>query len=370
LWYPDARLRAIADQAKTVIGEPSFRLRNVYRVLTPERSIAISQRYIVHADLGDIYSGLGCNLYLLPVCWAYARATGRTLVVDWRGSPYLRRSPERNLFSVLFDPLDPNEVGVECLSDDTVNDIEFPQPVLGPSEPLRQEWGLDSLPNGGLELFSFTELLRRGLDVPISTVLPGLNALWEARALEEQFQFPALSHFYRSLRVKATWWRLATQFVDEHMAGHRVIGVHVRQGNGEELYTSHFLPRVIHDLSSFMDELADRLKRLGERKYPDGYRILLCTDSDKVIREAQHRLTNVVFRPSWKPQEGEGISFDHSYDHPMGPEATAVEALLDMILLSFCDIVVQTRTTAFTSYIPYVLKREGAVFLKAEEFFA
>ena len=72
---------------------------------------------------------------------------------------------------------------------------------------------------------------------------------------------------------------------------------------------------------------------------------------------------------SVRHKAGEGGSFDQSYNHPLGPEATAVDAIVDMYLLSFCDTVILTRETKFAYFIRYIMQKDHALFIDWKEFF-
>ena len=65
------------------------------------------------------WTGLGDCIVSLSAAWAFAGATGRTLVVDWRGSAYL---PDGNVFDRVFAP-GPELAGVPLVSGDDLPDL-------------------------------------------------------------------------------------------------------------------------------------------------------------------------------------------------------------------------------------------------------
>ena len=69
----------------------SLEYRNTYRLADDPD---VGKKYVISADINDIYSGLGCLLFVLAPAWKYAKKTGRILVIDWRSSPYLRDFPQ------------------------------------------------------------------------------------------------------------------------------------------------------------------------------------------------------------------------------------------------------------------------------------
>jgi hypothetical protein len=362
-------LRRQSVRAGTLIKTPSFKLRNRYQVLPGNRADSCSDRYIIHADINDIYSGIGCNMSLLPFCWNYALKTNRTLIIDWRGNPYTKNSPRENLFSILFAPPDPAMLGVQCIADESVNQLRFPQPILGPRDSISQEWRKERLPNGGLHQDLFTEIIRRNIDVPHPTILPSLRVLWPLLDGHRDLDFSTLRYFYKCLRLKHEWWQIVIDFYKEHMDRKPVIGVHLRHGNGEEKFTSDFSNRVIENVDAFIRDVAERIRRHGAGKYPSGFDILLCTDSPLVCEAFKRFFPDVITRAQWRPKTGEGTSFDQSYNHPLGPEATAVDAIVDMYLLSFCDTAILTRETKFAYFIRYIMQKDHALFIDWKEFF-
>ena len=150
----------------TTFSSDKFQLRNTYWVQTPAKSKDM-RRYIICADLGDMYGGLGCCLSVLAPCWNYARQTNRTLVIDWRRNPYTRHDPNINLFPLLFDEPNEKEIGVPCIANDSLTEIKFPQPILGPAESLKQSWGVHRLPSGGLSASCFQHIMRFCKDVEL-----------------------------------------------------------------------------------------------------------------------------------------------------------------------------------------------------------
>ena len=72
-------------------------------------------------------SGLGDCIISMIGAWHYAKLTGRTLVVDWRSSLYLK-DKKQNAFSVYFKPI--SEIGgVPIICDDAVKALKLPTSV-------------------------------------------------------------------------------------------------------------------------------------------------------------------------------------------------------------------------------------------------
>jgi len=346
-----------------------FRLRNVYQVQHGKR--ISGERYIISADINDLFSGLGCCLLMLGPCWKYARETGRTLIIDWRGNPYTRREPHKNLFALLFEPPDPSEMGVTCIADDSINDLRLPQPILGPRGLLAHESGIvDAFPATGIDVNLMRRIIASGVDVDFPTVMPSLQSTYflAANFGPSGFRKPAVLSFgeaqrlYRSLKLRPQWAAMVTSFYEAHMADQPVIGVHVRLGNGEGKYRSHFRQRDIRSLDFIVGTLTARIRRYAHTRYGKRYKVFLCTDSDEVLRAMEHCFGSIVSRNIWRPAPDEGMDFDHAYKRADGGLGAAVDAMIDMQLLAKCDAVFMTSLTAFASHVPFIMEKPGAVF--------
>ncbi len=355
--------------AATEIEEESFRLRNVYRVQLEKYNL--EERYIICADINNLFSGLGCCLLVLAPCWKYAMETGRTLIIDWRGNPYTRTDPQKNLFSLLFEQPDPAEIGVSCIADDSINDLRIPQPILGPAEVISQESGaIDKFPGGGINNAVMQKIIAGCVDVDFPAVIPSLRTTYFLSAnfgprqllRSPVFSFQEAQRLYRSLKLRSQWAAIVSTFYQNHMADRPVIGVHVRHGNGEGEYRDHFRGRQIHSFASFVESLADKIRRYASNRFGKEYTVFLCTDSDDVVSAMEPCFMSLVSRHIWRPAPGEGIDFDHAYKRSDGGVGAAADALIDMQLLAKCDAMFMTRRTSFASHVPYIMEKPGAVF--------
>jgi hypothetical protein len=313
--------------------------------------------------------GLGAYLMALEPCVKYARRTGRTLIIDWRGNPYTATEPDKNLFSLLFEQPDSSKTGICCIADDSVNELQLPQPILGPVEVMPQPSGIvDQLPNGGIDYITFRKILINCVDVEFPTVMPSVASTWTAFGyrslgpLTRPSGIEERKRLYRSLRLLPQWEVKVSAFYQNYMSGQPVVGIHVRHGNGEGTYRDHFRGREIKDFTSFMDALAAKISRYACPRFGKNYTVFLCTDSDDVVSAMKNRLDSVVSRPIWRPAPGEGIDFDHAHKRPVGGIGSAADALIDMQLLAKCDVVLSTTASSFTKHIPYIMEKADAVF--------
>ena len=355
--------------------ENSITYRNRYYLLP--RSEKTTGRYIISADINPIYSGLGCMIRVLSPCWAYARDTGRTLVIDWRGNPYTRLDPAHNLFDSLFEPISTQQAGVRVISDQSVNELRYPQPLLTTNAVMELEDGSTvRMPNGGLDHDALAGIIANCVDVDCPTVLPSLPSIFR---ITRQWVIPekirltdqALAHCYGMLRPRSAWRDQAMDFYNTRMRGRHLIGLHIRHGNGEGDFRAHFRHREIHDFESFMDQVVRVVARYGARRFSGNYAVFLATDSVRVIDYLQRHLPLLITRPVWRPESGAGVDFDHAYkngtDHGI---RSAADSLIDMLLLAKCDAVMITRFTSFAYQVRYTLEQPGAEFYDDQQFAA
>ena len=106
-------------------AEPQSRSTREAAGILERRLSSIMQRYVISRR----WTGWGDCIASLLSARRYARRTGRTLIIDWRGSCYMASSG-RNAFSAFFEPLRMLE-GVPVIGDDSVGSVNYPQPVYG-----------------------------------------------------------------------------------------------------------------------------------------------------------------------------------------------------------------------------------------------
>lgn len=368
-WSPFSKRKATIRASGTMVEDGSFKMCNVYKVR--QGRYCGDERYIICNNIYWMPSGLGAYLQALEPCVKYARQTGRTLVIDWRGNPYTKANPDKNLFPLLFKEPEMSKIGVHCIADDSVNELKLPQPILGPVEPIPQPSGtVDQLPNGGMDFITLRRILNTCIDVEFPTVMPSLASTWLAIGYRPLGPLTPSSSWrrerqrlYQSLRLQPQWEAEVSTFYQDHMSSQPVVGIHVRHGNGEGRYRDHFQNREIEDFRLFMDSLTEKILRYASQRFGKNYKVFLCTDSDEVVSAMESRLESVVTRRIWRPAPGEGVDFDHAQKRPDGGIGVAVDALIDMQLLAKCDVVFATRESSFTRHIPYIMEKPDAVFL-------
>jgi Nodulation protein Z (NodZ) len=172
--------------------------------------------------------GIGDHLSCLIGAWWFARQTGRSLVIDWRGSRFNRdRASGRNCFTDFFQSTD-SLVGVPTLADDAVGTLPFSDNTFPP------KWTRDNLvstahvSHSADEIVAVNQLVNSGQDRPEPWV--AFNQ-WiapppprdETRRLLQELQFAP------PIRAAADRW------FDQAVGNRQAVAIHIRHGNGENI---------------------------------------------------------------------------------------------------------------------------------------
>jgi hypothetical protein len=325
------------------------------------------QRYVYIRDGHDIdpRPGLGFMLIALALAFFYAYTTRRALIIDWRDTVYRQRS-KINLFNELFDP--PGTVmGVPIIVDGIDELIERQEKFSidisyhrGPLSEWRQKevepkilpWseafitssfsdtsGDPRLWAQHLHNFPLASVNEKIIDV--RSVAPG--AMWGA----DRFHFSV--PFLKQLQLRDVYVSELEIFRQKHLTNVSTLGLHIRHGNGEQ---GHFAQtkREIDNLDRVLLEISDGLKRL-EIQRNQRFRLLLCTDSDIVISKLRKLVPELITRPQWRPTPGTGGSLHLGQACPGGESLNAANALMDIYLLSYCELLLW-HSNGF-SYFPF-----------------
>lgn len=280
----------------------------------------VPNRYLVATDCFnfDPRPGLGWIVWANSVAWRYAKMTGRSLVVDWRDTVYLS-GRTTNLFTELFEP--PVTIdGVEVICED-LERLELPGPRLVTSRD-------------NFRLIDKMIAQDQDLDAAVVEIRAGLSS----RHVERSFFEDGFDGFIRALRLRPPFLDQQDSFLDRHFSGKKVIGVHVRHGNGER---GHFRQagRSIADMSS----LIEMVKRIIAPYANSETTLFLATDSQLVIDAFRLVFPNLVTREQWRPAPDAGGNLHLGSECPQGEVANAANAWIDMNLLACCDVTLFAR---------------------------
>ncbi|WP_432473526.1 nodulation protein NodZ [Amphritea sp. HPY] len=334
-------------------------------------------KFVVSADINDIYSGLGCMLLVLAPAWKYAKSTGRILIIDWRNSPYVRSDSSVNLFSRLFDPSGLTASGVKVIADDQVDTMLLPNSLLLSRVEQEHESGiLVSCNKKGINNDDMISLLQEGVDSQAATFLPSLGVMYRIATKHSPLNqsgssfctFEEAAILYGCLKPRPQIQQQIDFYSDTYFSENAVIGLHIRHGNGEELVRKHFSGRVISGFDDFIDNLVSKIDTIARKQGLTQYKVFLCTDSDQVALALRDRIPDLLTRDIWRPENDKGVDFDHPFESSEEGVKTAANALIDMQLLSKCDVAILTRPTSFACQVPYLQEKPNALFLDSEDF--
>lgn len=257
------------------------------------------------------HTGLGSDMATIVGGWYYASRTARTLVIDWRNSRYLL-DRSANAFPRLFQPMD-QIAGVQILCDDSVAEEKFPKPVvsLHKLEPRRRRL-----------------LIRDGADVDASTLV-NKNPMHILPSLTAQ------RTIFSALRLHPDVYHELEVFRRREFGAAKVLGIHVRHGNGEHLGFGRET-----NLEELKLQIVRNCKRLCEALKKSAclrVKVFLATDSQEVEDTLKSALPNVVTRSKLFHVTGGGPL----HRRALGL-AGAQDALIEMFLLAHCNALIYT----------------------------
>jgi hypothetical protein len=285
-------------------------------------------------------AGLGDLIRSLLVAIAYARVSGRALLVDWRGGLY-GHPAERNLFADLFELIDIDQV-LELPSGSVVHPPRWAGALDRTFSSIYSEDG-DLAWDRGMAISTYSSDLHELYYREPVVVIWDFDQFSKLRlALDQQLHIPAsLSDdeamgilYQRHLRLRpALQQRLdaAWSQLPQHQP---VIGVHVR------LTAESARARGSIRLKDYERAIA---KLSGLSNSP----LFLATDNQSVIEHFQKRYGQRLFTlPKWLDSPGEPLHLVNS----RCPDAwdNIVAALIDLLLLARCDALVYPRWSAFS----------------------
>ena len=292
-------------------------------------------------------SGFGDCLVCASVARTYAVKTNRKLVIDWRYSNYL--DGHENLFSKFFET--PKNLGVEVVSDNSVENLVFSEPFFPHS------WNNKNVNTyiKSKEGKKTVEILRKMEDIPAGTFVVNTYAgssFWSV---------PDEDHktFLSDLKLKPKYWSKVKSFREKFLSKRPVIGVHLRHGNGEDLYVLR-RKRERMETDKIVDEIKAMVLKEGKR-FKGGYDVFLATDSTIAIDAFRKEFTSVIVRDKWLPPPGVGPVHQLAKELAPDPLECAADALIDMYLLSFCDVLLCAEGVSFCFLPRNMPKKENAV---------
>ena len=161
--------------------------------------------------------------------------------------------------------------------------------------------------------------------------------------------------FYEKLRDRFTYSEDVNQFRTHHFSNYTVIGIHIRAGNGEG---GDFVKkgRGINNTDSWISNTSRHLIKLS-KSFERPPRLFVATDTPSLIEGFRKELKghmDVVDYEQTRMAEGEGVLMGQHGKYSGGEMCLSgwKDALMDMMILSYADIVVAGRPSSFTQSLP------------------
>lgn len=175
------------------------------------------------------HEGIGAHISCVLNAWWYAKQTGRTLVIDWRGSRYNKDpSGRHNCFYDYFEQVDHLD-GVPTIADDSVAALAHNPPFYPTKWTIANLQSSDHIKHSGEEVIAVNKLVTSGQDRLESTVAFNQGISLPPKDAARTF----FSQLYFSKQIRSA----SQQFWSEHIGNSPAIGIHVRHGNGENIDT-------------------------------------------------------------------------------------------------------------------------------------
>lgn len=284
------------------------------------------------------FGGIGDHLSCLIGAWWLARRTGRTLIVDWRGSRFNADPTMRqNCFFRYFEPRQ-TLAGVPIIADDSVASLHYLTPIW----PAK--WSPASLADSKHLKHSADEVAAVN-DLVTSNRIPTEPTIVLNQWVEPPPPTEMVRLLLADLRLAAPIHTEAQQFWDQHIGSAFAIGIHIRHGNGENVgaRAAYWLGPIalMRQLSlnarndvhrpglfgRFSDNMPDSLvgtssQAAAERRFcrkvsadfhalaqkldvGNAVPFLFC-DSKQIIETLRQFLPNLIVRPKLLPEKGDG----------------------------------------------------------------
>ncbi len=296
-----------------------------------------SVRYVVSRRM----AGLGDRLICLCAAWIFARATGRTLVADWRFSRYLPTDQE-TLFPRCFEAT-PVLAGVPFVGDQQVASLDLPKPrhpALWNDDALLAAPHRRPVEAVIADRDAAVALIHAGDDVAAPTVVFDACINGAVVSLAES------RTFLRELRPVPELTRLVTAFRGEHLGDGPTIGLHARFPNGEVTGHAPYWEPFETGIDRCVRAVDLARERLG-RDAP----VLLCTDSAQVEHAIRSRVSGVVQRGKALRPPGAGELHRAPESH-QGRD----DAMVEMLLLAQTTALIRYPPGSFFSFYGAVMR--------------
>ena len=166
------------------------------------------------------------------------------------------------------------------------------------------------------------------------------------------------ARFYEGLRNRFRYNNEVDAFRQQHFTDHTVIGLHVRAGNNEQ---GDFVrkKRRIDDEEKWISSVAQNLQKLSQN-WEKPPLLFVATDTPSIITGFRRALSEKMPVKTYdqEKEEGKGVLFGESASVASRGKKCLPgwkNSLMDMMLLSYADVIVSGRPSSFTQSLPMTM---------------
>jgi hypothetical protein len=283
-------------------------------------------------------SGIGSNLLSLAGAVWLAGRLGRSVVVDWRATSFLK-DPARNYFTEFLEAV-PEIQGVPVLYAGARSAPEDPEDERRVFEP-------HDVPG----------LLYDRPELPPFVVLTSFHGFERIdRGSNEAERHRRLKDFYRSIRPRADVAQAIAAFWDTELRDRFVVGLNISTGNGEYAKGQHYHGRVDITFWEHEKRFLSRIRlafRRAVRALPrylrDDARLFFATDSYP-MHNLLAQLPAAATRRTFFPPPGVGRVYGDYADQGYSDAEAAQDTVADMLMLARCNAFVRNTGSVFNTY--------------------
>ncbi|MEA5466546.1 hypothetical protein [Leptothoe sp. PORK10 BA2] len=285
-------------------------------------------------------AGLGNRIFALVTAILYARISGRILAVDWRDSYY--SSDGQNVFFDLFELQNtpfiktiPEAASIypwrwlgrmdESIGQAIAKDVELLDTM---GQAVLRKYAYD------VRKVNYPEdiVIAAGYNEEIDRLRPAFSGEYQHFKKSPKGSI-FRETFHRHLRLAPAIQDRIESFKRQHFTDQPTIGIHIRQSDKAISYPW------------YKRALANHVER-----YPNS-RIFLATDNRDVETEISSLYPHVSVVDKWLPPPGVKA---HGNTTCPDLKEHAIEALLDLFLLTSCNHLIYSRTTSFGLLAGYI----------------
>lgn len=285
-------------------------------------------------------AGLGNRIFALVTAILYARISGRVLAVDWRDRYY--SSNGENVFFDLFEIKKTPFIETIPESASIYPNLWQGRMDESISQVIAKDVGLlNTMGQAVLRKYAY-DVRNLGYSEEIVIGTGYTEEIDRLRSVfsDEYRHFKNTSKgiifretFHQHLRLTPAIQERIESFRRQNFADRPTIGIHIRQSDKAISY------------SWYKRALAHHVER-----YPNA-QIFLATDNRDVETEISGLYPNVSMVDKWLPTPGVKA---HGNKTCPDLKEHAIEALLDLFLLTSCDHLIYSRTTSFGLLASYI----------------